>query len=117
MKKSKFKEEQIVGILQETDRDLIATVAKRYGVSDQLDIGRLEVMQDAQTLLDRQLDQLGRTVLRSGGSVKASDAKRLAETQDEKFDRQRKLERHREADERIAALAKEAKNLPKPPRR
>jgi hypothetical protein len=55
--------------------------------------------------------------LRSGGSVKASDAKRIAETQYEKFDRQRKLERHREADERIAALAKEAKNLPKPPRR
>ncbi|MCX7360389.1 MAG: virulence RhuM family protein [Alphaproteobacteria bacterium] len=84
---------------------------------DQLDIGRLVVMQDAQTLLDQQLRQLGRTVLRSGGSVKASDAKRIAEGQYEKFDRQRKLERHREADERIAALAKEAKDLPKPPRR
>lgn len=84
---------------------------------DQLDIGRLVVMQDAQTLLDRQLDQLGRTVLRSGGSVKASDAKRLAETQYEKFDQQRKLKRHLEADERISALAKEAKDLPKPPRR
>lgn len=84
---------------------------------DQLDIGRLVVMQDAQTLLDRQLHQLGRTILRSGGSVKASDAKRFAETQYDKFDRQRKLERHQEADERIAALAKEAKKLPKAPRR
>lgn len=74
-------------------------------------------MQDAQTLLDRQLHQLGRTVLRSGGSMKASDAKRLAEAQYEKFDRLRKRERQREADERIAALAKEAKDLPKPPRR
>ncbi|MCO5132457.1 MAG: virulence RhuM family protein [Xanthobacteraceae bacterium] len=84
---------------------------------DQLDIGRLVVMQDAQTLLDQQLRQLGRTVLRSGGSVKASDAKRIAEAQYEKFDRQRKLERHQEADERIADLAKEAKKLPKSPRR
>ncbi|TPJ70726.1 RhuM family protein [Mesorhizobium sp. B2-6-2] len=84
---------------------------------DQLDMGRLVVMQDAQTLLDQQLRQLGRTVLRSGGSVKTSDAKRIAEAQYEKFDRQRKLERHQEADERIASLAKEAKKLPKSPRR
>jgi hypothetical protein len=75
------------------------------------------VMQDAQTLLDRQLGQLGRALLRSGGSVKASDAKRMAEVQYERFDRQRKLDRHREADKRIADLAKEAKDLPKPPRR
>lgn len=84
---------------------------------DQLDIGRLVMMQDAQSLLDQQLRQLGRTVLRSGGSMKASEAKHFAEAQYEKFDRQRKLERHREADERIAALAKEGKDLPKPPRR
>jgi hypothetical protein len=84
---------------------------------DQLDIGRLVMMHDAQSLLDQQLRQLGRTVLRSGGSVKASEAKRIAEAQYEKFDTRRKLERHREADERITALAKEAKNLPKPPRK
>src|ERR1044071_10319692 len=35
MKKSKFTEEQIVGILRETDRDAVATVAKRHGVSEQ----------------------------------------------------------------------------------
>ena len=35
MKKSKFAEEQIVGILRETDRDPVATVAKRHGVSEQ----------------------------------------------------------------------------------
>lgn len=29
MKKSKFTEEQIMGILRETDRDPVATVAKR----------------------------------------------------------------------------------------
>uniref|UniRef100_UPI003BAAD0C1 RhuM family protein n=1 Tax=Stappia sp. TaxID=1870903 RepID=UPI003BAAD0C1 len=84
---------------------------------DQLDMGRLVVMQDAQTLLDQQLRQLGRTVLRTGGRVSASDAKRIAEKQYEKFDKQRKLERQQEADDRIAALAKEAKTLPKTPRR
>jgi putative transposase len=35
MKKSKFTEEQIVGILRETDRDSVSTVAKRHGVSEQ----------------------------------------------------------------------------------
>ena len=35
MKKSKFTEEQIVGILRETDRDTVAIVAKRHGVSEQ----------------------------------------------------------------------------------
>ena len=35
MKKSKFTEEQIVGILRETDRDPVPTVAKRHGVSEQ----------------------------------------------------------------------------------
>lgn len=84
---------------------------------DQLDMGRLVVMRDAQSLLDRQLNQLGRTILRSGGSMKAAEAKRIAEAHYEKFDRRRKLSRHREADEHIAALAKEAKQLPKSPRR
>lgn len=80
---------------------------------DQLEIGRLIVMQDAQNLLDRQLRQLSRVVLRTGGSVKASTAKRLAEKHYKKFDRRRKLERQREADERIAALTREAKKLTK----
>lgn len=83
---------------------------------DQLDLGRLVVMQDAQDLLDRQLQQLGRTVLRAGGQVSASDAKRRADEQYEKFDAQRKLERQQQAEERIAALAEEAKKLPRKPR-
>lgn len=84
---------------------------------DQLDMGRLVVMQDAQNLLDQQLRQLGRAVLRTGGNVSASDAKRIAEEQYKKFDAQRKLERQRQADEQIAALAKQARKLPKAPRR
>lgn len=84
---------------------------------DQLDMGRLVVMEDAQSLLDRQLESLGRSLLRTGGKIKASDAKRIAEVEYEKFDQARKIERQRQADEYIAALAKEAKSLPKTPKR
>jgi len=84
---------------------------------DQLDMGRLIVMQDAQNLLDQQLQQLGRAVLRSGGSVKATEAKRIAEQQYDKFDQLRRLERQQEAEEQLAALSAEAKKLPKAPRR
>ena len=80
---------------------------------DQVDMGRLTVMQDAQNILDQQLSQLGRTVFKTGGSVKSSAAKRIAESHYKKFDRRRKIERQREADEQIASLAKEAKKLPK----
>jgi putative transposase len=34
MKKSRYSEEQIVRILRETDRDTVADVAKRHGVSE-----------------------------------------------------------------------------------
>ncbi|SFT41122.1 Virulence protein RhuM family protein [Mesorhizobium sp. YR577] len=84
---------------------------------DQLDLGRLVVMQDAQNLLERQLEQLGRSVLRHGGSVKAMDAKRAAEKQYEKFDLDRKLQRQKEAEQLISSLASEVKKLPKTPRR
>ncbi|MGY6532667.1 RhuM family protein [Glycocaulis sp.] len=80
---------------------------------DQLDLGRLVVMQDAQDLLDRQLQQLGRVVLRDGGSIKAADARRIAEAEYRKFDERRKLLRHEEADKHLAELAREAGKLPK----
>ncbi|MGC4024390.1 MAG: RhuM family protein [Mesorhizobium sp.] len=80
---------------------------------DQLDIGRLVLMQDAQDLMDKQLQQLGRAILRNGGRTSASKARAIAEAEFERFDEQRKLERHQKADEGIAALAKEAKALPR----
>lgn len=83
---------------------------------DQLEVGRIVIMDDATALLDRQLANLGRAVLRSGGAVSASDAKRKAEAEYQKFDTMRKLERMNEADDHIAELARQAKDLPKPRR-
>lgn len=79
---------------------------------DQVEIGRLVIMQDAERLLEQQLKGLGRRVLRDGGSVSAVKAKRHAETQYDKFDQQRKSERQRLAKKTINELAKVAKDLP-----
>jgi transposase-like protein len=35
MRKSRFTDEKMVAILRETDRDSVAAVAKRYGISEQ----------------------------------------------------------------------------------
>ena len=84
---------------------------------DQLDLGRLVVMADAMALLDRQLKELGRTVLKGGGSMKTADAKRIAEARYEQFDAKRKAEKRRLADIQLAELAKEGKALPKRPKK
>jgi hypothetical protein len=80
---------------------------------DQLDLGRLIVMADTERLLDQQLQQLGRTVLSSGGSIKSEDAKRLAEQEYVSFTELQKAQRHALADQSIDDLAKAAKELPK----
>jgi len=80
---------------------------------DQLDLGRIVVMEDARKQLDEQLKQLGRVILKGGGKISAADAKKKAEKEFSLFAAQRKAERHEEADKRISELAKEAKALPK----
>lgn len=80
---------------------------------DQAKLGRLVVMEDASRLLDQQLENLGRAVLRSGGSVSADAAKDHARAEFKRFSEQQKIERHKKADEHIAALVREAKQLPK----
>ena len=84
---------------------------------DQLDIGRLVVMSDARQLLDQQLANLNRAVLRHGGQVKMEDAKATAEREYERFDAARKLQRHDDADALIKRLKDEEKSLPARPRK
>lgn len=80
---------------------------------DQTDLGRLVVMADATRLLEAQLQGLGRTVLRGGGTVDRRAAVEHAEREYETFNATRKQAAHDEADAQIAALAREAKGLPK----
>jgi hypothetical protein len=80
---------------------------------DQAEFGRLVVMADATRLLEAQLQGLGRTVLRGGGSVDRRTAVQHAEREYDAFDATRKQAEHDEADARIADLAREAKGLPK----
>ena len=80
---------------------------------DQLELGRLVIMFDATRLLERQLSQLGRAVLTSGGSIGMDTAKAHAEKQYEIFDAKRKAERHTEADRAIRVLREADKSLPK----
>ena len=80
---------------------------------DQLDLGKLTMMEDAKRLLDQQLRQLARPVLRDGGSVSAEEAKAHVKRQYKLFDEQRRLARKAAADAELAALKAEAKKLPK----
>lgn len=80
---------------------------------DQLDIGRLVTMTDARYLLDQQLKQLGRVVLKGGGSVATQDAQVFAKAEYRKFDEQRKLARRQQTQAELSALKATAKKLPK----
>jgi len=82
---------------------------------DHLDLGRLVVMEDAINLFDKYIKDSGRVVLRGGGHISTEQARTKAETEYAKFKEQRKIERHKQADEIITELAKEIKKLPKRP--
>lgn len=80
---------------------------------DQLEVGRLVMMNDARTLLDRQLQGLGRVVLTSGGAVSKADADRHAEREYKIYDDRRKAERRLKADQLVSALREQDNALPK----
>ena len=78
---------------------------------DQMDIGRLKLMDEAGALLDNQLKNLGRVVLRGGGSVSMTDARRHAEREYDKFKGVQKALRQTEADKAIAAIKSAQKSV------
>ena len=80
---------------------------------DQLDVGRLKTMVEAGNLLDKQLKDLGRSVLRSGGRVSMKDAKAHAEREYDKFKSKIKALHHKAADKLISEIKIAQKELPK----
>ena len=78
---------------------------------DQMDMGRLKLMSEATALLNQQLKALGRSVLRDGGRVAMSDAKRHAENQYARFKATQKQVKHEQASQAIAAIKTEQKAL------
>lgn len=84
---------------------------------DQMDVGRLKMMAEVDALLDKQLQDLGRSVLRTGGKTSMKAAKERAEQEYGKFDAKRKAMRHASADSNIAEIKALQKALPKGNRR
>jgi hypothetical protein len=83
---------------------------------DQLEIGKLTRMAEAETLLDAQLRSLSRSVLQHGGSVSHDEADAHAKREYKKFDERRRALRTAEVAEELAALKAAGKSLPKPKR-
>ena len=98
------------GEIKELNRltDLLLTIFE-----DQLDVGRLTTMRQAATLFDKQLRDLGRVVLSSGGSISKGTADSHAKTQYQKFNAQRRSAEKARVDAEYTALKAEAETLPK----
>jgi hypothetical protein len=84
---------------------------------DQLDIGRLVLMEQASQLLDQQLVSLNRVVLNHGGSIRHEQAEARAKAEYKRFDEARRLARKEEADRALTELRATDNALPKPRRR
>jgi hypothetical protein len=80
---------------------------------DQLDLGRISMMTEIESLLDNQLRSLGRNVLRGGGQIKSSRAKAHALDQYKQFNEKRRAIRHVQADAALSELKQQEKLLPK----
>ncbi|HRO33352.1 MAG TPA: RhuM family protein [Brevundimonas sp.] len=84
---------------------------------DQLEIGRLTTMAEAEILLDRQLRQLNRIPLTHGGEVSKDRADHEARRHYKLFDQRRKAAEKARVDQEYADLRKQSEALPKPSRR
>ncbi len=84
---------------------------------DQLDIGKLTMMAEAETLLDGQLRSLNRAVLSHGGTVKSTEAERHAKDQYRTFDERRRALRHVRADAGLVELIESQQTLARPVRK
>lgn len=71
-------------------------------------------MSEADALMDTQLKNLSRAVLKGGGKVGADDAKAHAKAEYKKFDDRRRAFRVQEKQQELAALKEAALALPKP---
>ncbi len=80
---------------------------------DQLKIGQLTLMSEAETLLDKQLKNLSRAVLTHGGGVGAKVAQDHAKAEYRKFDEQRRALRVEQKQKELAALKAANLALPK----
>jgi hypothetical protein len=83
---------------------------------DQLDLGRLTLMSECTDLLDRQLAQLGRAVLKKPPPPRKEQADEHAKAEYKAFQANRRLSSKVAADSELAALRAASKQLPKAPR-
>lgn len=83
---------------------------------DQLEIGRLVMMEQASQLLDQQLASLNRVVLSHGGAIRHEEAEARAKAEYKRFDDARRLARQEAADRELSELKAAGKALPKPRR-
>jgi hypothetical protein len=81
---------------------------------DQLKIGRIATMADAERAFDTMIKTSGRVVLTHGGSIKAIAAKEHAVEQYKIFSARQKVLRHAEADKLLEGFIEKVKRLPKP---
>ena len=84
---------------------------------DQLDIGKLTMMSEAEALLDGQLRSLNRAVLGHGGTIKSTQAELHAKAQYKSFDEKRRALRHARADADLVDLIRSQETLAKPSRK
>lgn len=84
---------------------------------DQLKLGRIATISDAEKAFDTLLKTSGRAVLEGGGQVRSTTATAHATEQYRLFSEKQKALRHEEADKVVGALIEKVKKLPKTKKR